>query len=563
MMAPYRTAVRALTPPSPPHPFTPSAIHRCVLAPALLFILLTSSQATAQVPSPGVGEIPASASLLERHFDLSGYLRLRFDVLENLDLNRGPTPTTKQPIFPVVPGDPNATITSANMRLRLDPTIRVGWGVSVHARVDVLDNMVLGSTPEGLPASGWAPMSGGASSMAPPSAGVNSVSDSIRVKRAWGEVILPIGVLSAGRMGSVIDWGTGFFINSGNCLDCDLGDVGDRLTFAIPMLGHVFAFAFDFGASGPTSAALRTDGQPFNVDNRDDVLSWALVFTNYQTPQVVERYRRAGRLVLQYGAVASVRTQQWDVPSYYLTGDRSRAYTDKDMVRRGLLAFATDLWFGLRYKGWTVDIEGAMVLSSIDNASLLPGTEFVQAVTARQFGGVARVQHRWTDLQLTVELGVASGDSAPGFGVYPPLNQYTVQPGDLDGPQVQIPGDTDVNNFRFNPDYHVDQILWRRIIGTVTDAFYARPSARYRLLDGMWLDAAVIASSALEAGSTPSGERPLGVELDIGWSYRVEFGFEARLTYAVLFPLSGLRNVRLGLDPEPAHLFHAIIAYRL
>ena len=53
------------------------------------------------------------------------------------------------------------------------------------------------------------------------------------------------------------------------------------------------------------------------------------------------------------------------------------------------------------------------------------------------------------------------------------------------------------------------------------------------------------------------------MELDLGWIYRVEFGFEARLTYAVLFPLGGLRNVRLGLDPEPAHLFHAIIVYRL
>ena len=533
------------------------------LVSGIVLTLLISTPASSQVPAPGTGEIPASDSMLERHLKLKGYLRLRFDAMESLDLNRGPTPTTGQPIFPVSPSDPNATLTSANMRLRLDPSIRVGWGVSVHARIDILDNLVLGSTPEGLPASGWAPMSGGSATMAPPSAGVNSESDSVRVKRAWGEVIMPIGVLSAGRMGSVINWGTGFFINSGNCLDCDLGDVGDRVTFAIPILEHVVALAFDFGASGPTSAALRTDAQPFDVDRRDDVLSWAIAIARYDTPKVVERYRRAGRLVLQYGAVASIRTQEWDVPAYYLTGDRSRKYTDKDMVRRGLLAFAADLWFGLRYKGWTVDLEAAMVLSSIDNASLMPGTQFLQTVMARQFGGVARVQHSWSRLLLALELGAASGDSAPGFGVYPPLNQYTTQPGDLDGPQVSIPGDTNVNNFRFNPDYHVDQILWRRIIGTVTDAFYARPSARFRLLDGMYIDAALISSFALEAGTTPSGERPLGVELDLGLSYRMEPGFEFRLNYAVLLPLAGLRNVRLDLDPEPAHLFHAIIAFRL
>jgi len=31
----------------------------------------------------------------------------------------------------------------------------------------------------------------------------------------------------------------------------------------------------------------------------------------------------------------------------------------------------------------------------------------------------------------------------------------------------------------------------------------------------------------------------------------------------VLFPLSGLRNTRLDLDPEPAHVFHVILAYLL
>ena len=534
--------------------------HSLFLVPGSLFVF---SLAQAQLPAPGANQIPASASFLERHFELGGYLRLRFDVLDNLDLNHGPTPTTGQPLFPISPSDPNATLTSANMRLRLDPTIRVGWGVSVHARIDILDNLVLGSTPEGLPASVWAPMSGGSASQVPPSSGQNSEVDSLRVKRAWGEVLLPMGVLSAGRMGAVVDWGTGFFINSGNCLDCDLGDVGDRVAFTMPLWEHLVALAFDFGASGPTSSALRADAQQFDLDRRDDVRSWALTIARYDTPQVVERYRRAGRLVLQYGVVASVRTQEYDVPAYYLTGDRGRAWTSKDVVRRGLLAFAADAWFGLRYRGWTLDLEGAMVLSSIDNASLLPGTEFLRTVTARQLGGVARLSHRWPKLELGFEAGIATGDNAPGFGVRSPLSQFSSQQGDLDGPQVNLPADTTVNNFRFNPDYHVDQILWRRIIGTVTDGLYLRPTARWQPLQGLWLESALIASLAMEAASTPSGERPLGVELDLGLRYRLELGFEARLTYAVLFPLSGLRNRQLNLDPEPAQLLHVILAYRL
>lgn len=538
---------------------------RAVISAFLLLMLAVPSPAAAQAPpAPGSGELPAAgASTLEKYIQLDGYLRLRFDVMENLDLNHGPTPTTGQPIFPVPISGSDEALTSANMRFRVDPTIRVGWGVSVHARFDILDNLVLGSTPEGLPTSVWAPMSGGSVSQRSPSAGENAEVDAIRVKRAWGEVILPIGVLSAGRMGALMDWGTGFFINSGNCIDCDLGDVGDRVAFSMPLLGHVASFAFDFGSSGPTSAAWRADAQDFDMDRRDDVRSYALLFARWDTPQVVQRYLRAGRTVIQYGAVAALRTQDYDIPAYYLTGDLDRKYGDEELVKRGLLGFAGDLWFGLKTGRWSLDVEAAMVISRIDNASLLPGTEFLQTITARQFGGVVRAQYAFPKVQLQLELGVASGDASPGFGVRSPLNQFSSQPGDIDGPQIAIPGDTSVNNFRFNPDYHIDQILWRRIIGTVTDAFYARPSARWEVLRDLWIEGALIGSSALEGASTPSGESPLGVELNVGLSYRLEVGFEASATYAVLFPLSGLRNVRLDLDPEPAQLFHLILAYRL
>jgi len=531
-------------------------------APLVLALLLSHGPAAADVPAPGAGEAtPVAGAFLERHLALDGYLRLRFDVLDNLDLNHGPTPTTGQTLFPSS-GD-GAALTSSNIRFRFDPTVMVGWGVSVHARVDVLDNLVLGSTPDGLPATVQAPMSGGSASQIPPASGYNSDTDSIRVKRAWAQVILPIGVLAGGRMGALIDWGTGFFINSGNCLDCDLGDVGDRVTFIMPIHNVLVGLAFDFGASGPTSASLRADPQAFDVDRRDDVRSYALMLTNYELPSVVERYRRAGRLTLLWGGVASLRTQEYDTPAYYLTGDLEREYTDEDLVRRGILAFGGDIWLGLRYRGWTVDLEAATVVSRIDNASLLPGTEFLQTITARQVGGVARVEHAWSRVRLRVEAGVASGDDAPGFGVRSPLSQLSAQPGDLDGPQIKIPGDTTVNNFRFNPDYHIDQILWRRIIGTVTDAFYARPSLDWTPLEGLSAESALIASSALEPASTPGGRRPLGVELDLGLRYRFEQAFEVSATYGVLFPLAGLRNNRLGLDPEPAHVFHMVMGYLL
>ena len=77
---------------------------------------------------------------------------MRGDVWNDLDLSRGPTPSTGQPIFPTpAAGGNDHTITGADMRVRLEPTLEVGQTVRVHLRVDILDNVGFGSTPDVLP----------------------------------------------------------------------------------------------------------------------------------------------------------------------------------------------------------------------------------------------------------------------------------------------------------------------------------------------------------------------------------------------------------------------------
>ena len=36
-----------------------------------------------------------------------------------------------------------------------------------------------------------------------------------------------------------------------------------------------------------------------------------------------------------------------------------------------------------------------------------------------------------------------------------------------------------MKDFHFSPDYHVDEILFRHILGTVTNANYIKPKAAY------------------------------------------------------------------------------------
>ena len=122
-----------------------------------------------------------------------------------------------------------------------------------------------------------------------------------------------------------------------------------------------------------------------------------------------------------------------------------------------------------------------------------------------------------------------------------------------------------MNNFRFHPDYRVDRILFREIIGTVTDAIYVRPHGRLTLLDmptgKLQAELAVIASWAAEASSTPGGESPLGIETNETLSYRSHDGFELALEQATLFPMAGLDNPVLGQDAENAQLWRARVAF--
>ncbi|HEY1586423.1 MAG TPA: hypothetical protein VGH63_12100, partial [Polyangia bacterium] len=138
---------------------------------------------------------------------------------------------------------------------------------------------------------------------------------------------------------------------------------------------------------------------------------------------------------------------------------------------------------------------------------------------------------------------------------------------DLDGGQVHPPNDMTIDNFRFHPDYHVELILWRRIIGAVTDGVYVRPS--------LWVgpfgspqhhvsfELAFIESSALDATSPPGQATHLGEEIDLSMRYRYERGFETSIQYGVFVPGAGFRNLDLNLAPQPAQALEVVLAYRL
>ncbi|MEZ4223175.1 MAG: TIGR04551 family protein [Polyangiaceae bacterium] len=514
------------------------------LAIAALFATRSAAATTFADYGKDLGAAPEETVLVD------GSFRTRAALLYNLDLDRGPTPSG-QLLYPVPLDDVTGqTLTHADMRLRMDVAlVAPGGGAAVKLRLDALDNVALGSRPDGIPT--------GTTTQRSPD-------DPLRIKRAWGEVLTPVGVLAAGRMGA--HWGLGILANAGDCADCDSGDAADRVAFVTPLLDHYWAIAYDFSATGPFVPD-RAEHRLIDIAPSATVHTVTAAVMRSRSEWARERRSAADKHTIDYGAYVSRRWQQKDVPAGYLPTATPVAIDDRQVISRGYTATAADLWLRWVGPGIRVELEGAYLDAKIDQPSLIPGLVVRKAATSKQFGMALQSEFgkRESAVGGGIDAGYASGDAAPGFGAFPKVGAAAPVKGDLDGAQARPPFDNTVDNFRFHPDYRIDRILFREIIGTVTDAMYLRPHGRVTLLDTptgtLGFDVAVIASRAAEASSTPSGEAGLGVEFDETLAYRSHDGFELALEQATLFPLAGFDNPVLGLEAENAQLWRARVAF--
>jgi uncharacterized protein (TIGR04551 family) len=483
---------------------------------------------------------------------LDGYLRARAEDLYNLDLDRGLTPSG-QPLFPVPLGNPNGqSLTYADMRLRTDLSVYAPGGmIAVKTRIDVLDNVAMGSDAQGNPASST-------SQLSPPGA--------FRVKRAYGEALTPIGLVDVGRIGAT--WGLGMFTNGGDCADCNYGDAFDGIALITPLADHIFAVAYGIDQIGPFVE--QQPGETFlNLSPSADVNTVTAAFLHYKDDLTRERRRLAGKTTVEYGAYFSERWQTSDVPAEYLPVAQPIAVSGSQLMERGYQATAIDGWARITHPFFRIEAEYAAVLASIQQASVIPGVLYHEPITARQMGAALESEFGAPESRFGagIDGGYASGDQGSnGFGVFPTVGSAVAQPGDVNGLKANPPLHTTENNFVFSPDYFIDRILFREIIGSVSGAVYARPHARVdimRIAPGV-LQASVagIASWAVYPENAPGGKSPLGVEIDPTLAYGSRDGFGIALEYAVLFPLAGLDNPVAHLNAFPAQLARVRVMYR-
>ena len=467
-------------------------------------------------------------------------------------------------------GCKSGTQAGANLRFRLDPELHISDNLRVISQIDLFDNLVLGSTPSeyrNTPSangyavaarSGYAPIGFDTSTTSSPTSGVNSLGNSIHVKRAWAEYATPVGELRFGRMPN--HWGLGILNNAGDGYDDNYQSTIDRIQFTtgIKPLDLYVTGAWDFVNEGATSDNLGIyRGQAYDVAQSDDVSQYMLAVAHRKSRELTRLALARGEIVINGGVQVQYRHQ-------LLANDANGASNDACVAngaatlscapgalqfsRRGATSWTPDLWVQLLYKKFRFEAEGVTIQGNMDNNKSANSNDATQNIgyKIRQYGLATEIEQRLVEdkLRLGFNFGWASGDSDVQ-GLTPPYNTAENQHGDR----------TD-STFRFNPAYSVDLILYRNILTRVQGTYYFRPSASYDFLrdtSGQKLGGGVAASwsRASEFVQAPGHAHDLGVELNANVYFQSKDGarnddptkkggFFTKLEYGVLFPMAGL-----------------------
>lgn len=562
-----------------------------------------------QADQAPLGGYPGQAKRATQIIEIDGYLRLRTDWLYKMHLGQGYSGprngmgTESLPPFPLplecgkvswdIPDNRCGanSLGSGNLRLRLEPTINVTDQVRVQAQVDVLDNTIAGSTPDSIvnvrrpsDRSGRAPLSSLYTTQDPPELNRNSLVSSVRAKRAWGEVETEFGTLWFGRM----PWhfGRGLSWNNGACQDCDGGTTVDRVMAVTQLYGHQISLAWDFGAQGHHAGMIDLgqkdlNAPPLDLSQGDDVLELMGSITKYDDPRRFQSRLDGGEMVVNYGLQLVLRSQSHEVyevkppPADAMGADTvDRPLTREDLAASlhknvDALVVLPALWFKLGWKILTIEAEADAVLGRIGDATpLLDPTTADKRLTLRSLGWVVASElHLFSNTFFVgLETGGATGDQAENKEDYLNYRWRSVK---------QPAGDNTLADFKFSPEYHVDEILFRRILGTVTNAIYIKPQLTYwlNLADPrqLGISAAAIYSIAPTQVSTPGNALSYGIELNLGLQYRNPAdGFYAGFTWGVLFPMGALDRPgkmdrplwRYDQDAQTAHVVRTFLGVR-
>jgi uncharacterized protein (TIGR04551 family) len=366
-------------------------------------------------------------------------------------------------------------------------------------------------------------------------------------------------------------------------LDADYGDSVDQLRLGFDFgkdrrRTHTVALSWGWAASGPTTAQVlgpqygnaRLVGQSISAEKFDNVYQWAASIERRDDPDMLRRKLSLGGPVLNYGVITWLRFQDVD----QVEGSREAAAAgllpsspyNELLVRRRAFLVTPDLWMRVNWRTLRVELEAAGNFGSfraLNDATALDAFDdpgIYEAVTAgdlerkiiANFGYALEFKYGLIKDRFHIGLdhGMATGDTA-------------AQPYAPDvGNSVGYNDDNNIiSNFRFNRAYFVDLLMFREILGTVSNATYFKPWAAFYFFDNFSARVDAGYALAFNKRSTLGNKFSYGVEMDGAMRYhdtREPIFFQ--LQYGVLFPLGGFNRINPSGTREDARAVQTIQA---
>jgi uncharacterized protein (TIGR04551 family) len=479
-----------------------------------------------------------------------------------------------------------ATQGGANMRFRLNPELHISDNLRILSQIDLLDNLVLGSTPGGTsaepstdggyevaPRSGYAYLGFQEDTQVPPASGRNAIRDSIAVKRAWAEYASPVGELRFGRM--PFHWGLGMMFNAGDGPDDDYQSTVDRIQVVtgIKPLDLYLSAAWDFPNEGISSDAVALPNpEPYDLSQLDDVDQYVFAIARKKSPELERLSLARSEFVLNGGVQLVYRSQTIADDRYgpgfggscsgSVTIGCSLSDNSTELMqyaRRDAVAWIPDLWLEARYEKFRFALEAATIQGSIANVTEQrnPSRDADEYKMA-SWGVATEIEQKLVEdkLLLGFKFGWATGDS----------DEDSLVP--FGDPALAQHGNNTFETFRFHPSYRVDLILNRNVLTRVQGSYYFRPNVDYDFVrepNGQRIGGGIAAiwTRASRFIQSPGHDHDLGIELNGRIYYQAKDGalndlpgflggFYTEIDYGVLFPMAGM-----GYPPRTASVIIA------
>lgn len=375
-------------------------------------------------------------------FGLTGYYRNRAELTHDLDLQT-----------------PNAGITNSNdrfgtiqfneMRFRVGPIFKLNDNLAVYSQIDFLDNIVFGqSANENLqilsPVVGTLTLPSGAGTIGEVG-GAAGKNGSINVRRAWMEILTPIGKFKLGRQPS--QWGLGIFQNDGDGRQDDFGLSADRMMYLTQL---------DIGTTGAMSAGVFWD-IPYSAqsDPRIQGLGGTIRDSSQNTKQV-------GAVVLYenpqwaLGTFSGVRLRGGPAAATTMTATDAKGNTVASGIDGDTLIYFADIYGRYSFDEYTFQLETVYLGGKISTGLAVNAIPFSVFSSSAVGAGIINLPQN-----QPVRAFLAAFEAT---GTYDWGGEWNVKTGYASGDSNPL--SSRITQYGFQPDYRIALMMFNIPLGT-------------------------------------------------------------------------------------------------